>query len=401
MSDYGLHALGMVSALGFGPETSAARLFRGQADLMTRFTLRTTGAVVPVGMTPGDLPALPADLKTYDCRNHRLAYAAYLQIAARVAELRERFGAERIGVVLGSSTAGLDATEAAYAVWRETGSLPQDFNYQMQHSMGSVSGFVAEAAGLRGPAYTLSTACTSSAKAMISARGLLDCGVCDAVITGGVDTLCHLTLNGFEALGALSREVSLPMSVNRSGLNIGEGAALFVMTREPALVNLRGAGESCDAYHMSAPQPEGLGAEAAMIAALADAGLQPRDIAYLNLHGTATPQNDSMEAKAVARTLGDTPCSSTKPFSGHCLGAAGGMEAAFCWLAMQRAANSRCPLPPHAWDGQPDPAFPALKLDVAAASIAPDRPFYFMSNSFAFGGNNCCLIFERAPLEAS
>ena len=389
---YGLHSLGMVNAMGQDLAEIEDRLFGGETGLQPGFLLKTTGAQVPVGEVREALPPLPNHLLAYNCRNHRLAYAAYLQIEADIAALRQRLGPHRVGVVLGSSTAGLDATEEAYRIWHEVGDIPPQFDFQKQHVMGSVAALVAQAAGLTGPSYTLSTACTSSAKAMISARDLLDAGFCDAVITGGVDTLCHMTLNGFEALGALSREQCLPMSVHRSGLNIGEGAAFFIMTREPAPVMFLGAGESCDAHHMSAPHPEGEGAEAAMASALLDAGLTPGQIDYLNLHGTATPQNDSMEAKAVSRLLGPVPCSSTKPLTGHCLGAAGAIEAAFCWLALGRRAA--VPLPPHCWDGVQDTEIPQLSLVKPGARLATTGPHYFMSNSFAFGGNNCSLIFE-------
>jgi 3-oxoacyl-[acyl-carrier-protein] synthase-1 len=228
---------------------------------------------------------------------------------------------------------------------------------------------------------------------MISARDLLATGFCDAVITGGVDTLCDLTLNGFEALAALSRSRCLPMSRNRTGLNIGEGAALMIMTREDGPVRLIGGGESGDAHHMTAPHPEGLGAERAMREALRDARLEPADIAYLNLHGTATPQNDAMEAKAVARIFDAVPTSSTKPLVGHCLGAAGAIEAAFCWLALQ-ADENRVPLPPHIFDGEIDVEIPVPRLVSVGETVLREGPTRMMSNSFAFGGNNCALILE-------
>jgi len=398
MSGPGLAALGLINALGESIDEVAERLFRGDIGRLREHHLRTTGASVPIGQVHRLADALPAPLQAFDCRNHRLAYAAYLQIAEPLAALRRQFGPDRIGVVLGSSTAGLDATEEAYEIWDRTGELPARFNYRKQHSMGSVAGVIAEAAGLSGPVYTLSTACTSGAKAMISARDLLSLGFCDAVVTGGVDTLCHMTLNGFEALGALSRTTSQPMSRNRTGLNIGEGAALFIMTREGCDINLCGSGESCDAWHMSAPHPEGEGAEACMRTALAEAGLEPHQIGYLNLHGTGTQQNDSMEALAVARVFGRVPCSSTKPLVGHCLGAAGAQEAAFCWISMKRAGRSRnYPLPPHIWDGEADPELPLPDLVTPGRSLPPGSPTYFMSNSFAFGGNNCAVILEHRP----
>ncbi len=392
----GLSSLGIICALGEGQGAVAARLFATTPPTLTPHRLRTTGEPTCVGAVHELLAPLPAAQAVYECRNHRLAQAAFRQIEGEVAALRQRFGPRRIGVVLGSSTAGLDATEEAYAAWKQTGELPARYNYQRQHAMGSVAAVVADLAGLKGPTYTLSTACTSAAKAMISARDLILAGICDAVITGGVDTLCHLTLNGFEALGALSRGLSQPMSANRSGLNIGEGAALFVMTRDQAAINLVGCGESTDAHHMSAPHPEGLGAEACMRAALADAGLAPEQIDYINLHGTATRQNDAMEALAVARVFSNTPCSSTKPLVGHCLGAAGSIEAAFCWLALAAAGEDGAPLPPHHWDGVQDPELPHLNLVAPGSRLARRAGArHFLSSSYAFGGNNCAIILKH------
>jgi 3-oxoacyl-[acyl-carrier-protein] synthase-1 len=236
----------------------------------------------------------------------------------------------------------------------------------------------------------VSTACTSSAKAFSSARRLLSAGLCDAVLVGGVDTLCGLTLNGFGALESLSQGLCNPSSKNRDGINIGEGAALFLMSREPGPVAVLGIGESSDAYHISGPDPEGRGAELAMRQALMQAGVLQVD--YLNLHGTATVQNDQMENTVVHRVLGsEVPCSSTKPLVGHMLGAAGATEAAFCWMLLTESKAT--PLPPHAWDGVADPALPQLML--SSKGDAPRRCQVVASNSFAFGGNNACLVLGR------
>jgi 3-oxoacyl-[acyl-carrier-protein] synthase-1 len=324
-----------------------------------------------------------------------LAYAAFQQIADEVQVLRDTFGPERVGVVLGSSTSGLDASEAAFFHWQSTGTLPEHYHYETQHEMGSTAQFIARLGRLDGPAYTVTTACSASAKVFASASNLLAAGFCDAVITGGVDTLCELTLNGFEALSALSRTISIPMSKNRAGLNIGEGAALFILSRQAGPIQLCGVGESCDAYHMSAPHPEGHGAEAAMRQALYEAHLQPADVHYLNLHGTGTPLNDAMEARAVRRLLGNVLCSSTKPLIGHCLGAASAMEIGFCWLALQQGRNGVYCLPPHYWDGEPDATIPALRLVGHGACLEQHGPVYCMSNAFAFGGNNCTVIIGR------
>jgi 3-oxoacyl-[acyl-carrier-protein] synthase-1 len=214
------------------------------------------------------------------------------------------------------------------------------------------------------------------------------------VLTGGVDVLCRLTLNGFSSLGASTASLTNPMSVNRSGINIGEGAALFVLRREPAEVALLGVGESSDAYHISSPDPEGLGAETAMRLALEDAGLAGPEVGYLNLHATATDKNDEMESRAVAKVFpGGIPCGGTKPLTGHLLGAAAATELGFCWLALQPRWNPEGRLPPHRWDGEADPALPKLDL-VPMGALDPGLRFC-LSNAFAFGGNNLALVAGR------
>jgi 3-oxoacyl-[acyl-carrier-protein] synthase-1 len=248
--------------------------------------------------------------------------------------------------------------------------------------------------GTSGPAYVHSTACASSSKALASAARLINMGACDAVITGGIDSLCAFTVAGFLSLESVSATQCNPLSANRNGINIGEGAALFLMSREPAAVSLRGWGESSDAHHMSAPDPSGKGASIAITRALARAGITPQQIDYINLHGTATVQNDAMESRAVHALFGSaTATSSTKPFTGHALGAAGAIEAALCWLAMQDD-NPQGMLPPHLWDGIADPALPGLHTVEAGARLG--RPVrWSLSNSFAFGGANAALVFGR------
>jgi 3-oxoacyl-[acyl-carrier-protein] synthase-1 len=218
---------------------------------------------------------------------------------------------------------------------------------------------------------------------------LLQAGLCDVVVAGGIDSLCDLTLNGFAALESLSSDVCNPFSVHRRGINLGEGGALFVLSRLPSPVRLAGWGETADAYHISAPDPEGTGAEAAMRRALARAGCNPGAISYLNLHGTATKLNDLMEARAVSRVFGDDiPCSSTKPMTGHMLGAAGACEAAFTMMALQTGK-----LPAHIWDGEADSEMPSVRL-VARTGEANSSMRRAMSCSYAFGGNNIALVLE-------
>jgi 3-oxoacyl-[acyl-carrier-protein] synthase-1 len=271
--------------------------------------------------------------------------------------------------------------------------LPATFHYAQQE-MGSPAAMLAGVLGLCAPAYTHSSACASAAKAMASAARLLATGMVDAVITGGVDTLCGFTVAGFSALESVSAEPCNPFSANRKGINIGEGAALFLMTREPAAVALRGWGESSDGHHISAPDPAGGGARLAINAALQRAGVTAAQVGYVNLHGTATLQNDAMESRVVHELFGDaTTASSTKGATGHALGAAAALEAAFCWLAMQDD-NREGRLPPHLWDGVPDPALPRLNLAAPGSTLG--QPIdWALSNSFAFGGANAALVFGR------
>ncbi len=256
--------------------------------------------------------------------------------------------------------------------------------------LGDVAAHVAARTGARGPSYAISTACTSGAKALASAARLIQAGLCDVALAGGIDALCDLTLNGFAVLDSLSDAVCNPFSANRHGINIGEGGALFVLSAEPSAIRLAGWGESADAYHISAPDPEGAGAETAMRRALARAECDASNIGYLNLHGTATKLNDLMEARAVCEVFGlDLPCSSTKPLTGHMLGAAGACEAAFALMALENAR-----LPAHVWDGARDPELPAIRLvDGGGEDRAISRA---MSCSYAFGGNNIALILEKA-----
>jgi len=378
-----LPALGLVNALGRGKAAAARGLFRGDPGGMSLEEGWVPGRPVRVGRVADPLPGAGSRLE-------RLLLAALEEIRDEVEAERARWGPDRIGVVLGTSTSGVAEMEAAIVHLGRHGALPPAFRYPEQE-MGAPAPFLAGLLGLTGPAYTVSTACTSSGKALVSARNLLRLGLCDAVITGGADSLCRLTLNGFAALGAATPAPTNPMSANRAGINIGEGAALFVLSREPAPVALLGVGESSDAYHISSPDPEGLGAETAMRQALRDAGLAGPEVGYLNLHATATEQNDAMESRAVARVFPrGIPCSGTKPLTGHLLGASAATELAFCWLALSPRWNPERLLPPHRWDGAADPALPALSL-VPPGGRDPDLRAC-MSNAFAFGGNNLALV---------
>ena len=389
MSGFFLNDLGITCALGRDVGGVAAALFADDAPRGVAMSDAITGAPTALGVVPGGLPSLdglPVELRG---RNNQLLRIALEPLRASVAEAVARHGADRVAVVLGSSTSGVGESEDAHRHFLASGTWPDAFHYRQQE-MGTPATFVAAELGLRGPAHVISTACSSSAKAMASAARLLKAGMADAVITGGADSLCRFTVAGFGALGSVSQQRCNPFSLKRNGINIGEGAALFLMTREPGPVRLAGWGETSDAHHMSAPDPEGKGAERAIREALVRAGVDASDIGYVNLHGTATPQNDAMEAGAVQRTLGiDVPCSSTKPLTGHALGAAGAIEAALCWIALARNPDQR--LPPHWWDGVVDPALAPIRL--VRPGERTDTPLrYALSQSFAFGGSNAALI---------
>lgn len=380
---------GIVSALGIGTDETSRRLFSGDVQGMRLEENWLPSSPARVGRALGSLPEVPKSLFQHDSRNNRLLLAAFSQVKHDFEVMLAKYGKHRVGVVLGTSTSGIGEGEAAIAQFDAEGSLPIEFAYEKM-DIGDPAVFLARYLAIDGPAYTVSTACTSGSKAIISARNLILAGICDAVITGGVDSLCKLTIAGFTSLDSTSAELCQPLSRNRRGINIGEGAALFMLSRDVSAVVLLGAGESSDAHHISAPEPSGRGAEAAMRAALTEARINATEIGYVNLHATATPKNDAMESMAVQRVFSHgVPVSGTKPMTGHALGAAGAIEAAICWLAL---TDQKGRLPPHVWDGETDPELPALHVVTKDQRFASGRRLA-MSNSFAFGGNNTSLIF--------
>lgn len=387
-----LNAMGVVSPLGTGKDEVLANLLAGDCAGMIPFDGLLRRRPTTVGRARAALAPVDPKLAELDCRNNRLLEAALDDIRELVGELREELGSARIAVVLGTSTSGIAAGEEAAATLAREGRMPSHYHYRQQE-MGTAAEFAARSLNLDGPRYTISTACSSSAKAFASAARLLAAGWCDAAIVGGVDSLCELTLNGFDALESLAPDRCNPFSANRRGINIGEGACVFVVSRRPSPVRLCGIGESSDGYHISAPDPHGVGAEMAIRAALADAGVTSDDVGYVNLHGTGTPKNDEMESRLIARVFGlDVPCSSTKSLMGHALGAAGAQELGLCWLLLGEANLGRR-LPPHVWDGVRDPALPPINLVGADTRWEHD---VFVSNSFAFGGSNVAIAIGRS-----
>jgi len=389
MKPLAISASTLTTAIGAGREATLAALRARRTGLapvrFEQLPLSTwTGEVEGV-----DAIALPNGLAEFDCRNNRLAWLG-LQCDGfidAVSAARARWGAGRVGVFLGTSTSGLLQTEQAYRRREANGALPADFHYGPTQNTYSLADFVARALRLDGPGWVVSTACSSSAKVFGNAARLIDAGLIDAAVVGGVDSLCLTTLYGFNSLELLSSDICRPWDAARNGLSIGEAAAFALVERDtPAPQGwLLGIGESNDGHHMSTPHPEGAGAIAAMQQALAEAGLAAGDIDYINLHGTATPSNDAAEDRAVTAVFGtSTPCSSTKGATGHTLGAAGGVEALISMLAIEQGL-----MPAGLNLQQRDPA---LRMNYLVENLdAPVRRV--LSNSFGFGGSNASLVF--------
>lgn len=380
---------GVICSLGRDLPSVREALFAPAPTGVTTTGFFSADRPLALGHVPGEVP-VPRDVSVgHQSRNNGLLWLAVEQLRPQLDAALARFGPSRVGVVLGTSTSGIGETELAVRARAATGAFPPGFHYAQQE-LGSPARFLAEKLKLTGPTAVISTACSSSAKALASAARWLEAGLVDVVIAGGADTLCRFTIAGFSALDSVSAERCNPMSRNRKGINIGEAAAVFLVTKGEGPVRLAGWGETSDAHHISAPEPTGQRAADTMRLALERAQLKPADVGYVNMHGTATPQNDAMESRGIAQVLGlEVPVSSTKPLTGHTLGAAGALEAALSWLAL---TDERGRLPPHWFDGERDPELPHIPL-VAPGQTA--RPRAVLSNSFAFGGSNACLALVR------
>ena len=388
-----LNDLGLLCAAGSSKTEVLKRLLAGDRSGLTATDEFSRGRPIILGRINDQLPTIPTKYSVYDCRNNQLLLAALSRISATVEEMAVKFGRDRIGIVLGTSTSGVRNTELALAYQAKNGALPEGFHYKQQQ-MGAGADFLAAYAGISGPAYTVSTACSSSGKAFASARRLINLGICDAVIVGGADSLCGLTVNGFAALESLSTGYCKPFGLHRDGINIAEAVSLFVLSKEPGAVELKGIGATSDAYHFSAPDPAGTAVISAMQRALDDAGKTPDDIDYLNLHGTATVLNDAMESKAVNALFGaDLAVSSSKGMTGHTLGAAAALELAFCWLLLTRD-DEQGALIPNVNEDERDNKLPPLSL-VEQGMVLGRKINVCQSNSFAFGGNNLSIVIAR------
>jgi len=333
---------------------------------------------------------LEPELNHFTCRNNQLARLSLETDDFRlsVEDAIKKYSAERIGVFVGTSTSGGAETEKAYQHARVHGSLPDNYDLLHTQNMSSLQQYVQNSLGLRGPGFSISTACSSSAKVFSAAHRHIVTGQCDAAVVGGVDSLCLSTLYGFNALELVSNDICRPFDINRNGINIGEAGGFILL--EPAeaghgKVKLKGYGESSDAYHMSTPHPEADGAVKAMKSALVRSGLNAEDIEYVNLHGTATRSNDKAEARGLLRVFGDeVVCSSTKGFTGHTLGAAGITEAIISVMTLERGF-----LPSNLNMNSCDPELGITPIDATINRSVEN----VMNNNFGFGGNNSSLIF--------
>jgi 3-oxoacyl-[acyl-carrier-protein] synthase-1 len=381
----------IVSCAGFGQDATLAALVSGHSGLQPchfeTATLPTwTGEIEAL-----DNVRLPAGYDAFDCRNNRLAEIALGQdgFAEAVALAAERYGPARIGVFVGTSTSGILQTEQAFRMRDpDNGQLPAGFHYARTHNTGSLAAYLRDRLGLSGPAFVVSCACASSAKAFGHAARMIAAGLCDAAVVGGADSLCLTTLYGFHSLNLNAPGPCRPFDVRREGISIGEAAG-FVLLERPRQdgrdsVHLLGVGESNDAHHMSSPHPEGAGALLAMQRALASAAMTPTDIDYINLHGTATRVGDSAEDLAVYSLFGEaTARGSTKGHTGHTLGAAGIVEAIFSAIAIRHNL-----LPGSPYTETIDPVFRG-RYQLTAERARVER---VLSNSFGFGGSNCSLV---------
>ncbi len=376
-----------LNALGATRDAILDALAAGRTGLAP--PAQSPGFETAVGAVTAELPELPAALQPWSTRVARMAALLVAQLEEPLRRARARWRPDRIGVLLGTSTAGAEATEQAYRQYVAQGALPAGYDFRRQHTFGAVLHVVSALAGADGPAWMISTACTSSAKPLASAQRLIAADIIDAAIVGGIDTLCALTLLGFQSLQLLDRRGCRPFGADRAGTSLGEGGALALVERAgEARVLIEGVGETSDAYHISAPHPEGRGALQAMTAALEQAGCAPEDVDHVNAHGTGTRLNDIAEACAIATLFGDRiPVVSTKGYTGHTLGAAGAIEFAFAACAIEEGW-----IPPSLHS---DPLDPEVGLNVVR-EVTRGRFHRVLSNSFAFGGSNISVLL-RAP----
>ncbi len=384
---YPITAWSVCTALGVTTAETVAALSAGRSGLVAPSVDLPFATVC--GALPSKLDALAPSFAGYESPVGRIVAQLHTELARSLEASVSRWGADRVGVVLGTSVGGLAVTEDALAIHHATGALPADYDLFKRHSLHAATDLIAARAGLRGPRFARSTACASSGKVFATAQRLLRANVVDAVVVGGVDSLTQTTLRGFHSLSVLSPVPCRPFGHNREGMNLGEGGALFIIERDgDARARLLGVGESADAYHMSSPHPEGAGAKAAMLGALSQAGLDPSDVDHINAHGTGTPKNDQVEAKVIREVFGEAlPVVSTKGATGHTLGAAGAVEAAFAIVAIE---EGWIPASLHATPIDPEVQ---VRVNLSRREL---RCRAVLSNSFGFGGSNVSVLVGAA-----
>ncbi len=377
--EYVLKNLGFVCALGANNEDIVKNAKAGNTSAMFSGNITVNGKNVPFGCAPIETKQ---DLRMYD-----LIDCALEQIKGDIELLKQNYALNRVGIIIGSSNTGVHEAqkliEAAYKNNREI-----DNRVMPDLELGTPAKYISMKTGFVGPVFTISTACSSSLKVFQSARQLIENNICDAVLVGGVDARCDFALNGFNALGALSEKHTNPMSENRIGINLGEGAALFILEKGCCGIKLLGIGESSDAYHLTSPDPSGAGAIESMRKALTDAHLEPNDIDFVNMHGTGTIANDAMESLAVNTVFGENVlCASTKPLTGHTLGAAGAISMGLSWLMLKYNF-----IIPHVFDGNFARDCSKICLSTKDENKEINR---ILCNAFAFGGSNASLIMGK------
>ncbi len=392
MKTVDISAYSAVTACGLGSKSLLKALFEQKTCLKAPRLIQPDFTTY-TGEVDIDLPEIHENLQAYNTRNARLALAALDcedgNFREAVCTAVQRYGAERVGVIIGTSTSGIYETELSYATYEKTADVAEGFDLRRQHSWVATAEFIKHELQLLGPCYAISTACSSSGKAIAAGQRMIASNICDAVVVGGVDSMCHLTIYGFHSLDLISELPCTPLDAERQGISLGEGAGLLLLERqqrEGAELTLVGYGESSDAHHMTAPHPEGEGSKQAMQSALQAASLEVNDIDYINLHATGTRLNDQSEMRAISSLFPlHTPCSATKGVTGHTLGAAGAIEAIIALLALKYYfIPGTCGL------NTLDPAFTSHVVD---QPLQHQNMSYVMSNNFGFGGNNVSLIF--------
>lgn len=382
-----INAIGLVNALGMNNNEILHNLSIGQSGLTYDDTYLLNNISTYIGKVKGDLPKVPTSFKIHNSRNNELLLCALAQVKPYLDDCLKSIDPSRIAVIMGTSTSGIAEGEDALQYSANYQSISLDYHYQQQR-FSDPSDFLSKYLGIKGPNYTISTACSSSARAVISGATLIESGIVDIAIVGGADSLCRMAINGFDALESLSSEPCRPFGKDRSGINIGEAAGIIILSKDPADLQLYGWGASSDAWHISAPHPEGKGAVESMKKALIKADISTDEIGYINCHGTGTPLNDSAESKAIYELFKDnSPCSSTKHLTGHTLGAAGITELGIAALLLQNGQS--IPRQVFTEKHPKDDSIPAINLVTTELALKKTK---ILSNSFAFGGNNVSLI---------